>query len=138
MDTTGVLKLSVVLHCKDCCLGGFCHVSNNLHVCTTPQQHYSTSLLYEQGHTAEVLGKTVVLIGFRNSCTERIQLGKYNSINSVNWSYSFPFLISNTHIGFGSNILSSKMGVQFSVNRYRRENRKQHRKARYATITQLK
>ena len=42
--------------CKGCCLGGLCYVSNTLHMCTTLQQYYGISLLYEQGHTAEVLG----------------------------------------------------------------------------------
>ena len=35
--------------CKDYFLGGLFYVSNTLHVCTTPQQHCSTSLLHEHG-----------------------------------------------------------------------------------------
>ena len=42
-----------------------------LKVYTIPQQHYDTSLLYKQGHTSEVLEKTVVLLGFRISCVDR-------------------------------------------------------------------
>ena len=44
---------------KGCFLGGFCDISNTLHVCTIPHQHCSISLLYEQGYTADVLGKKV-------------------------------------------------------------------------------
>ena len=57
--------------CKGCCLGGVFHVRNTLQMCITPQQHCSTSLLYKKGYTAEVLGKTVVLIWFRTNCIER-------------------------------------------------------------------
>ena len=63
---------SVSRECKVCCLGGPYHVSNTLHVRTTPQEHCSTILIYDQGHNAEVLGKTVVLLGFRTSCVVKI------------------------------------------------------------------
>ena len=43
--------------CKGCCLGGLYYIRNTLHMFTTPQQQYGTSLLYEQGNTAKVLGK---------------------------------------------------------------------------------
>ena len=46
--------------CKVCCLDGLCHIRNTLNIYTTLQQHYSTSLIYEQDYIAEVLGKTVV------------------------------------------------------------------------------
>ena len=32
-----------------------------LYVCTIPQQHFGTSLLYDQDHTAEVLGEKLGL-----------------------------------------------------------------------------
>ena len=41
--------------CKGCCLGGFFHINNTLNVCKTPQQLCSINLLYNQGHTTEVL-----------------------------------------------------------------------------------
>ena len=45
--------------CKGYCLGGFCHISNTLHMYTTPKQNSGISLLHEQGHTTKVLGKAL-------------------------------------------------------------------------------
>ena len=47
--------------CKGCCLGGLCNGSNNLHICTIPQQDCSASLQYKQGYTADILGVKPVL-----------------------------------------------------------------------------
>ena len=44
---------------KGCYLGSLCYIRNALHMCKTPQKHCGISLLYEQGHSAEVLGKIV-------------------------------------------------------------------------------
>ena len=57
--------------CIGCCLGGFCHISNTLYVCTISQQHFGTRLLYEQDHTAEVLGKRVAQLGLRCSSVNK-------------------------------------------------------------------
>ena len=83
----------VVRKCKGCCLGGLCYISNTLHICTTPQQHCSTNLLYEQGHSAEVLGKAVAQLGFRFSSVGRAYFGRDWSISYVNLSYSFPLFV---------------------------------------------
>ena len=48
--------------CKGCCLGGLCQIST-LYICIISQLHCSTSLLYKQGYTDEVLGKTVTYLG---------------------------------------------------------------------------
>ena len=39
-------------------LGGLCYIGKTLHMCTTPKQHCSTSLL---GYIAELLGEKVGL-----------------------------------------------------------------------------
>ena len=57
---------------KSHCLSGLCHISNTLHMCTTLQQHYGTSLLYEQGYTAELLGKTISQLRLGCSSVDKI------------------------------------------------------------------
>ena len=51
---------------------------NTLHVCTTPQQNFSTSLLHGQGHIAEVLGVKLV---FEGVLVYKTILGKVKKIN---------------------------------------------------------
>ena len=51
------MPIESIVHCKGYCLGGLCHFRNTLKVFITPQPHSGISLLYEQGYTAEALGK---------------------------------------------------------------------------------
>ena len=76
---------------KVCYLGGLCYVSNTLHVCTMLQQHYGTSLLYEQGHSAEVLGKTVVQLGFKQSSVDKTLFGRDRFIKKLIGVVVLPF-----------------------------------------------
>ena len=84
--------------CKVCCLGDLWYISNTLYMCTTLQQHCGISLLYEQGYTAEVLGKTVLQLGFRF----RFLLIKHN-LAKIDLLFFFkviffPLLSGNIHM----------------------------------------
>ena len=90
--------------CKGCCLGGLCHIINTLHVCAKPQHHCGTRLLYKQGCTAYVLGKTVAHLGFRYTSVDRIYFGKDRSIKLIE-VVVFPHLSGNNYINFGGIVL---------------------------------
>ena len=58
----------------------------------------STSMLHEQGHTAEVLGKIVAQLGFKCSSIDKVQFGKDRSIDLIKVIVVvFPLLNRNTN-----------------------------------------